>query len=82
MHSVARVIESGRRLRHATIEGLPMEAAWLLQNTQGGTRVIYLMDYQPSGGLIKRLWAGFRLHGEMSRMYAEGLSRLKVAIED
>ena len=59
-----------------------METTLLLQNTQGGTKVTCLVDCPPGGGLFGRLRDRFRLRGEMSRIYAEGLSKLKVAIED
>jgi len=78
--SEEEIVEPGRRIRFRTREGLHMDATWLLQETQSGTKVTYVLDYESPSGPLAFLRRG-KIQKAMQRICTECLQRLRASVE-
>jgi len=78
--SEEEIVEPGRRVRFRTKEGMHMDATWLLQEIQGGTKVTYVLNYDPPKGALAFLRRS-KLQKAMERICSECLQRLRASVE-
>lgn len=75
------VAEPARKIRFRTLEGMALDGTWLVQELTQGIKLTCVVTYTPPGGIIGKVMDALMMKKEMTRIYAEGLSKIKQAIE-
>ena len=78
---VHELSEPGRKIRFRTVEGMKLEGTWLLQQLRGGTKVTYMMTYEPPGGILGAVLGKLKMKKEMERICAGALQKIKAVHE-
>jgi ribosome-associated toxin RatA of RatAB toxin-antitoxin module len=78
---VRDALAANTHIAFRAIEGMDIEGTWTLQASQGGTRILFDLDYSPRGGFVKKLLGGSKLAKEMEAFCSESLAKLKEAFE-
>lgn len=71
-----RKLENDMKLEYRTIKGMKVLGSWLLQPTEKGTNLTYVLEYEPPGGVLSGVLDKFIIAKEMERIGVEALQKL------
>jgi ribosome-associated toxin RatA of RatAB toxin-antitoxin module len=73
--------EQGRKIKTHSVEGMPMDETWVLQDLKDGTQITHIIDYEPQGGLVDKLFSQGRVRKDMYNLCCAGLEKLRALLE-
>ena len=71
-----RKLENDTKLEYRTIKGMNVQGSWILQPTDKGTNLTYIIEYKPPGWILGPVLDKLVIGREMNRISAEALQKL------
>ena len=71
-----RRLENNMKLEYRTIKGMKVQGSWLLKLTDKGTKLTYILEYEPPGWILSTILDKLIIAREMKRIGVEALQKL------
>lgn len=77
--SVGDSLEGGRKVRYRCIEGPSVDNGFTLADMRGQTKITYMLDYQPIGGVFAKLLDKWTTRKDMEKLAVDAMQKLQAA---
>ena len=74
-------LENDMKIEYKAITGMSVQGTWLLETVENGTRLTYVLEYQPPGWIFGVILDKLMISKEMNRISTEGHQKLKTILE-
>ena len=68
--------DDDKKLEYRTIKGMSVQGSWILEPSDKGTNLTYILEYTPPGWILGPLLNRLIIEKEMKRIGAEALQKL------
>ena len=69
-------LENNMKLEYRTVKGMSVQGSWILEPTDKGTNLTYILEYVPPGWVFSTILDKLVIAREMNRIGVEALQKL------